>query len=159
MSNPRSKGNGKTVQWLRDRANYSGDDCLIWPFNRISDGYGALGYLGDQVYAHRFMCELIHGAPPTPKHRAAHSCGRGQDGCVNPKHLSWKTNSENQLDRRAHGTAQHSWWGNKGKLSPADVIEIRRIGRSKTQAELAAMFNCTRPTIHRVITGKTWTNV
>jgi hypothetical protein len=76
-----------------------------------------LGYLGDTLYAHRLMCQLAHGDPPTPDHIAAHSCGRGHEGCVNPNHLSWKTYSENELDKRVHGTTRNPWWGKKGKLT------------------------------------------
>lgn len=33
------------------------------------------------------MCELVYGKPPMPKHQAAHNCGKGNLGCINPKHL------------------------------------------------------------------------
>lgn len=51
------------------------------------------------------MCQKAHGDPPSPKHDAAHSCGRGHEGCVNPNHLSWKTKKQNQADRITHGTS------------------------------------------------------
>ncbi len=41
---PSTKGKGKLQQWLRDRMSYAGDDCLIWPFGRLPNGYGLLGY-------------------------------------------------------------------------------------------------------------------
>ena len=51
------------------------------------------------------MCFLAHGEPPTPDHVAAHSCGKGRDGCVHPKHLRWATSSENALDLSVHREA------------------------------------------------------
>ena len=103
MAGP-NKGKGKTFAWLIARVDYQGDDCLPWPFCRDGRvGRGRMGHEGKRPWAHRLMCELAHGPPPTPKHQAAHECGKGHYGCVNPRHLAWKTNSENQLDRRKNG--------------------------------------------------------
>lgn len=131
-----TKGNGKTIQWIRDHQAYQHDDwCLMWPFSRTR-GYGTFVYLGKGYYAHRFMCELVHGEPPTPAHQAAHSCGNGHLGCVNPKHLAWKTQSENQLDCREHGTQAKTDTGNKGRLSLALADEIRALKGIKPNGRL-----------------------
>lgn len=95
-------------EWVRAILPYDGDDCLTWPYATDKDGYG-LGELGGKIRrAHRYICMLAHGAPPTQRHQAAHSCGKGHLGCVNPRHLRWATNSENQLDRWAHARANDS---------------------------------------------------
>jgi hypothetical protein len=54
--------------------------------------------------ATRVMCKLAHGPAPTPKHHAAHSCGKGHEACINPKHLRWATPRENAADAKLHGT-------------------------------------------------------
>lgn len=46
----------------------------------------------------RHMCKLKNGDPPTPDHEAAHSCGNGKHGCINPNHLRWATDAENMAD-------------------------------------------------------------
>ena len=48
----------------------------------------------------RLICEEVNGAPPTPKHVAAHATPNGCVGglCVNGNHLRWATHQENQLD-------------------------------------------------------------
>jgi DNA-binding transcriptional regulator YiaG len=104
MSGRFSRGNGRAYAFLSALVGHTGDDCVIWPFSDNGLGYGVFGHLRKSYYAHRFMCELAHGAAPADKPQAAHSCGNGNKGCVNPRHLSWKSNSENQLDRRTHGT-------------------------------------------------------
>lgn len=149
MSNPPNRGKGAAIRWIRDHAGYQGDDCLMWPF-RGPNGYGVFGYLGKQYYAHRYMCELVKGPPPTPEHEAAHSCGRGQFGCVNPCHLSWKTPSDNQRDRRLHGTKSS---GGRGRLTDEQAAQIRALRGAMPQREIAAMFNTSRANVSLIMTG------
>ena len=157
MTNPKTKGNGRNYRWLADHASYSGDDCLIWPFGRVR-GYGFFCYLNRMLYAHRFMCELVHGPAPTSRHQAAHSCGRGHDGCVNPKHLSWKTNGENQIDRRLHGTT-NAVRNRKKRLTVDQVSDILSLKGTMTQDQLAQKFNTCRRNIGAILSGKTWTHI
>ena len=112
------------------------------------------GLNGKLEYAHRFMCQLVHGDPPTDKHQAAHSCGNGHLGCVNPKHLTWKTPEANQQDKREHGRAYTD--GGRYKLTPADVAEIRAMRGKKTQDEMAKMFGVSRRNIGAVLSGRSW---
>lgn len=149
-----NKGNGGCFNWLLANAQHQGDDCLIWPFTRHPTGYGAFGHFGKQNYAHRFMCQIAHGPPPSRKHQAGHSCGRGHDGCVNPRHLSWKTRSENQLDRRTHGTSQRNPGGRKGKLTETQIADIRALRGIRSQQYIARMFGVSRPTISFIFSGK-----
>lgn len=136
-----NKGKGATYKWLLDHVNYQGDDCLPWPFCKDSRvGRGLMGHKGEHHWAHRLMCEMAHGAPPTPQHQAAHECGKGHYGCVNPRHLKWKTNSENQIDRRRNGSMLRNRFGNKGGLSPEQKQAIISLKGKKTQMEIAAMF-------------------
>ena len=149
-----TKGNGKTIQWLRDHVNHDGDYCLIWPFNRNPNGYGQLGYLGKSGYAHRMMCEMAHGPAPSPEHEAAHSCGNGHMGCAHPKHLSWKTRSENRRDCQQHGTQRRARSATEGRLTPAQVLGIRALKGKKTQAEIAFTFGVSEPTIRDIFLGR-----
>lgn len=142
-----NKGNGAAIQWIRDHVGYQEDDCLTWPFSKHTQGYGHFGHLGQQRYAHRTMCELAHGPAPTPKHQASHSCGKGHEGCTNPRHLSWKINSENQIERRKHGT-NGGGKGNRTHLTPAQIAEIRALRGIKSQPEIAEMFGVKRGCIY-----------
>jgi hypothetical protein len=132
----------KALLWLQERIAHDGDECLIWPFFR-DPGTGR-GRVGDgsrsPAWAHRVMCELAHGPAPTPKHQAAHSCGKGHEGCVNPGHLSWKTVSDNLLDRRQHGTAKSNPYGQCGVLKPEQIAEIRALKGKMPKREIAEKF-------------------
>lgn len=146
-------------EWLHAHVNYNGPDCLIWPFSRQPTGYGAFSdrSTGEREthYAHRYMCELVNGAPPDPIYEAAHSCGRGNDGCVDPRHLSWKTISENARDCRAHGTEKRNRWGWKGKMTRRQVDEIWSLKSRETQAVIAAKMNVSPSTVRDIFLGRT----
>ena len=148
----RNKGNGRAIRWLCENADHKGKDCLIWPFSRLR-GYGQFKHEGEKYYAHRYMCELAHGPAPTPEHQAAHSCGQGDRGCVNPNHLSWKTQSGNQLDRRLHGTKNRSW-GRTGRLTPQQIDDIFALRGQKTHDEIASIFGVSRRNVGTILSGK-----
>lgn len=95
---------GDGLALLQSLVGHDGDECITWPFSTNPQGYGQTYYCGEVMGAHRVMCILEHGAPPTPEHQAAHWCGRGRDGCINPKHLRWATAKENIADKfNLHG--------------------------------------------------------
>ncbi len=140
-------------EWLFAHVQHQGEDCLIWPFYRDPYyGRGRLGALeheygkGKIVWAHRLMCELTHGPAPSDKHQAAHNCGNGSGGCVNPKHLEWKTNSQNQRDRRKHGT-QAGAKGTRTHFTPQQIEQVRRLKGRVPQLALAELLGCKRGTI------------
>jgi hypothetical protein len=151
------KGKGKGIAFLKALIGHQGDECVIWPQSRDAEtGYGHLGYLGKRYYAHRMMCELANGQCPSAGHEAAHSCGRGHEGCVNPKHLSWKTRSENQLDRWEHGTASPTkeWSKSAPIVTDAMCAEIRAQAGAKTQSAIAAQFGLSRQHVGSIIRGE-----
>lgn len=147
------KGEGKAYQWLLDHLSYDADYCLIWPFYRNPNGYGQMGHNGQSYWAHRFMCELAHGPAPSPDHEVAHSCGNGAGGCAHPKHLSWKTKSENLLDCREHGTQSRVRKGS-ARLTDSQVEQIRDLKGKKTQAEIAFTFGVSEPTVRDIFLGR-----
>lgn len=156
MSEPYNKGKGFGLAWLRQHADHKSDDCLVWPlFRDPLRGYGVVGVNGQLFKAHRLMCEIAHGPASSPDHEVAHSCGRGHEGCVNPKHLSWKTRSENQRDRLRHGTSGTGLRGkSRYKLSPTQVDEIRKQLETRTGTAIADDFGVSRSTISQIKSGK-----
>lgn len=82
------------------------EECLSWPFARNANGYGKIRLGSRMLTVSRLVCERAYGDPPTPDHEAAHSCGKGHEGCVNPFHLRWATAKENAADRIVHAAAK-----------------------------------------------------
>ena len=157
---------GKPRAWLKTHVDYQGDDCLIWPFGRGGDGYGTIRISGRErmsVNAHRVMCELAHGPAPSPRHQVAHSCGRGHEGCINPKHLRWATPKENSADRVLHGTQQRGERVNHAKLTAPEVHVIKMFGewgfRRSEITTLARAYDVTPAAVHKIFKGKTWQHI
>ncbi len=145
------------MAWLKDHVDHQGGECLRWPFATDARGYGRLHFDGNSRGAHRVMCLLTHGDPPSPEHEAAHTCGRGHEGCVNPKHLRWATKGENQRDRLQHGTSPRGTGNGTNRLSEADVTEIRRrLALGVPQTTLAAEYGVTNHAVSAISRGKTW---
>lgn len=149
------KGKGKGVRFLRALLGHTGTECVQWPYTRDLQGRGVLGYLGSMWQAHRLMCILAHGEPPSPVHHAAHSCGNGHEACVNPNHLVWKTPEQNAQDMVVHGTARKPG-GAKRKLTAPQVERIKAMKGTATQREIAVQFGVAWETIADIHRGRTW---
>jgi len=132
------------------------DECLIWPFGRSSEGYGKIGYSGESVLVHRLVCEMVHGPAPSPKHEAAHLCGKGHLACCNPHHLRWKTPRENCDDQIVHGTRRYGSRHQNSKLSETDVREIRALKGKMTQKAIGALYGVCDSTIGAIHKGLRW---
>jgi hypothetical protein len=145
------KEDAPSKRWLEQHLDHADREfCLIWPLSRAQNGYPVCG-ANNAIRPHRIMCEHRNGPPPSPAHQAAHSCGNGHLGCVNPWHLDWKTPSENQLERY-----QQSGLAPRAKLTPAQVDEIRALkGRART-VDIAHQFGVSEANIRQIQSGKTW---
>lgn len=147
---------GIPLSWLKLHINYQEDNCLIWPFGKMSNGYGVMYFRGRVTNPHRLICIFAHGNPPTKKHEAAHSCGNGHLGCVNPKHLRWATPKENQLDKIKHGTMLRGEKCPIAKITKEDVRKIRSLDGTMLRKDIGHLFNLSRQTVNSIIWRKTW---
>jgi len=144
------------TDWLRDHICHIGDGCLIWPFARKPSGYAEIRWDDKATLATRVMCTLAHGNPPTPEHEAAHSCGKGHEGCIHPQHLRWATHVENEADKLIHGTRLRGEQKVTSKLTTDQVKEIRSLRGQLKQREIASIYGVTRQTIGDILNARKW---
>jgi len=149
---------GDLLSWLQRHVSYESDDCIRWPYAYRPDGYPAgTKYNGKRMCGHRVMCFLAHGAPPTTDHEAAHSCGNGSGGCLNPRHLRWATPLENQQDKSMHGTTMRGSTHYAAKLTTSDIKIIRSDRRE--QWVIAQERGISQSTVSLIKTRKRWQHV
>lgn len=148
---------GEPLRFLIEVAvPYEGDDCLAWPFAKTGRGYGHINLKGKKVKAHRYVCTIVKGAPPSAKHVAAHECGNGHLGCVNPKHLTWKTASENVADRAVHGTSCRGERHFSAKLTEEQVRQIISLKGVETAGRTGKRFGVDASTVSKIHRGEIW---
>jgi hypothetical protein len=142
------------AEFLTSLLGHTGDECVIWPFFRGTSGYGQVFYKGRMRIASNLLCEMAHGPAPVDRWHAAHSCGNGRIGCVNPRHLSWKTPKENAKDQTVGGVKHPH---GKRKLTDAIVTAIRSDPRPRKV--IARDYGISYETVRAVCSGDSWKHV
>jgi len=145
-----------TRKFIEDVAlQFSADECLDWPYSCFSSGYGKVRIAGSFQTVSRLVCKMAHGDPNSDALEAAHSCGRAI--CVNPRHLSWKTHSENEADKTAHGTSTLGRQGTAFKLTDDDVRHIRSLKGKMPLRHVGGLFGIHHSTVSDIQNRKRWT--
>lgn len=151
---------GEARRFIDQAVASATDDCIPWPYGIGSGGYGLLKQGAKMVPAHRLTLELSKGGPPSPEMVAAHAPQACHNrACVNPRHLRWATQAENNRDRQADGTQAH----NKGelagpaKLTDAQVVAIRADGRP--HSAIATEYGVAQSTISRIKGRQRWRHI
>lgn len=151
-----NRGRGKGIAFLRAHVGYAEDACLDWPLSCDNHGYAIIGVDGKRLKAARVMCELVNGPAPSPQHHAAHSCGRGQNGCVHPRHVRWATPKENMADSVRLGAVRQRGARPFHKLTEADVAQILALRGQKSYREIGSMFGVRGKQIGKILRGEQW---
>jgi hypothetical protein len=131
------------------------DTCWMWIGCTDKDGYGYAKLRGRRVEkAHRLSFRLHVGSPDGLL--VCHSCDN--PACVNPAHLFLGTALDNKSDcvskgRHVHGT--QLYW--KAKLTPSDVVEIRRDKRPSRI--VGAEYGVTDVTVQLIRKRAIWKHV
>jgi hypothetical protein len=103
MYDPASTHDGLGKLWLQCFRDFRGDECISYPFKTGYHPRGVLRYNFKSMESHRVMCLMTHGTPKEEgKTMALHRCGNGHLACVNPLHLYWGDQSDNNRDARRH---------------------------------------------------------
>lgn len=148
---------GAPQKFFDEALNSDTDECVIWPFARDAVGYARIRHDGENIPAYRLMCERAHGPHNGIETHATHTCGKGNQGCINPKHLEWGTAFKNQQDRVEHGTSNRGERCAAHKLTAAEVeIIFAKIKVGERLDHLAAEYGVNPVTISDIKTGRSW---
>jgi hypothetical protein len=153
---PRIAPAGAPLAFIEEALKSKSDECLLWPYAH-NGGYGFMRHpeTGKKVRVQRFICDRAHGPAPTDNHQAAHSCGKGHMGCINPRHLRWATAKENGADKTLHQKRDQKRF-HTAKLTEGQVRTIRSMKDHVRQRDVARHFSVTDDTIAAIWSGRTW---
>lgn len=132
----------------------SANGCWVWQAGRSKDGYGKIRINGKSWIAHRYAWTSENGDIPDGM-CICHHCDNPP--CVNPSHLFLGTKKENTADMWRKGRARRDGEHNAAhKLSCRDVLEIKRLLRSRTKRYLSEEFGVSVTAIQNIAIGKKW---
>jgi len=136
-----------------------GDDCIIWPYATLGNGYGQIRSDGHAGSVHRVALASVV-PPPTDAHQAAHGPCHNR-ACVNPNHLSWKTVTENAADKKRDGTDSRGARHHMAKLTREQVLQIRFLWENTAipQPQIAKYYGVSQTHVSAIVTRKKWAHV
>ena len=145
--------NGELGRYFREVVmTYEGDECLIWPYTRNTNGYG----MWDKQIVSRLVCIEVNGPPPESSNDAAHSCGKGTSGCVTKRHMSWKTRKGNMADAITHGMCAKGETHVLAKLTDEVATYIRSLKGFESQRSIADRHGISQATVSRIMSGESY---
>lgn len=106
-------------------------------------------------YLHRLIAEAFYGQCPEGQ-VCRHLDGDNRNNAAS--NLSWGTQSQNNLDKRAHGTSPDGERNPMARLT-SDAVQRLRDDRDNTGASyaaLAAKYGVSTMTAFRAATGRSW---
>lgn len=134
-----------------------GPDDVCWPYRRgkRTGGYGQFHVGYSSFSAHRFAYVLTHGSIPVDA-VVRHKCDNPP--CCNPAHLEIGSPADNNADRHARGRdgSARGEANGRAKLTAAAVAEIRAIGRTMLQREIASRYGITQAMVSQILLGNFW---
>ena len=149
--------NGEPMRFFEEVVlKHDRDECLQWPYAKFATGYAELARGTRKERVSRLVCEHFHGPAPSPGHVAAHTCGKGHEACVAPRHLVWKTEVGNHADKLVHGTSYRGSRHHHSTLTEDQVRAIRRLFGKMKQQDIAKKFHVTAAAISGIKCGRAW---
>lgn len=128
------------------------------PLKPNEDGYIPVHLCGTggkrrRTHLHRLLVETFVSPPPFPKACVRHLDGNPYNNAIG--NLAWGTYLENENDKRGHGT--HRTRITNAKLTLKGIEQAFKLAKSGTPHKAIALkLSVSRPTISRLLGGKTW---
>jgi hypothetical protein len=131
------------------------NECWNWKGSLCGrDGRGRIGVEGKNLYVYRYSY-ILHIGPIPFGLSVIHKCDNPK--CVNPKHLSVGTHSDNMLDAYKKNRKSNLGVKNpRAKLTEEQVKEIRRRYPREGGVGLAKEFGLERSVPYAIYIRKIW---
>ncbi len=107
---------------------------------------------------HRLVAIAFLGPAPSPNHEVAHCDGNRLNNHYT--NLRWCAHKENERDKIAHGTLNHSESSHLATLTVSDVLNIReRFANGATYQQLADTTNAKYHNIWNIVHRRNWKHI
>lgn len=156
----KKRANGEWRDCLIAASQATTDDCIVpsgWR-TRPTHNIG-----GKQMNASRAVWTFAHGDPGDAQ--VLHTCHRGDEGCINIRHLYLGDNAQNRRDmilagRHSYGVRPRGEKQGLAKLTERAVREIReRAARGEQFISIAAAFGVSDVNVGLIVRRRTWAHV
>lgn len=142
------------------------DDYQVSNLGRVKSRFKILkltmdrGYLSVHVGRHRLVHQLVAEVWLGPRPEGMVVC-HGPNGATDNsvENLSYKTQKENIADKHRDGTRQIGTRNPVSKLTEEQVREIRAIGSSMKQRDLAATYGVSQRAVWQILHRLTWAHL
>ena len=128
-----------------------GPGCWLWTGYLMPSGYGFFSRFGKNELAHREAHRIFNGSIPDGLD-VMHSCDN--PSCVNPRHLSPGTRTENMQDCNTKKRHAYGIRHGRAKLKEADVAFARTSKLS--QREIGQIIGVSQGHVSAIRTGQRW---
>ncbi|WP_158677813.1 hypothetical protein [Streptomyces sp. SPB074] len=144
---------GEVQAQLRAAALAEATDCILLP--NSEGGRLTVTHEGDAMTASRAVWVIANGNPG--ERHVLHTCHRGDEGCVNVRHLYLGDHRQNMTDMVESDRSTRGERHGAAKLTLTQVMEIHeRYRDEERQSALATAYGVDTSTISNVVTGKNW---
>lgn len=133
------------------------DKCIEWCVGKPNKGgyyYVRVGYRNEGV--HRIAFEYHHGKLGVGE-VVRHECDT--PNCINPKHLIKGSQQDNMTDKVKRNRQRRGETSNFSQLTEDIVLEIREIGNSLYQKDIAERFNISQSLVSQILRRKVWKHI
>lgn len=148
---------GELLALVQEAAQTTSDECLLAPCEHSRP---SLIYRGEPMGAARAVWIEATGEDPGEE-LVLHTCHRGDDGCINFRHLYLGDHDQNMQDMVDAGRAASGEANGNAELTEDQVRVIRKEYATGlvSQRALARRFGVSQGTISQIVNRKTWTHI
>lgn len=131
-----------------------GTGCKVYRYKII--GLSKNGVVKSKS-VHRLVLMAFTGPPPSCDMMCAHLNGNALDNRL--ENLKWVTREENESHKFIHGTTSKGIKNPKAKLTEANVLQIRKLDKILSRAELSIMFSISKSQLSAIINRISWSHL